>query len=135
MDEVDLLRDQQIGTDSLVDLLFSSEAGMILAYNSLLLIGTVILYGLLLFATRQTLVVSSRRIEFDIRNDIVRKLMTLPQRCFVDNNAGEIYVRTTEDVTRVREYFARVVMYTITSITPAAVFDTTVILVTLNVPC
>src|SRR5690625_2073429 len=130
MDEVDLLRDQQIGTDSLVDLLFSSEAGMILAYNSLLLIGTVILYGLLLFATRQTLIVSSRRIEFDIRNDIVRKLMTLPQRYFVDNSAGEIYVRATEDVTRVREYFGPVVMYTINTITRAGFIITMMILVT-----
>lgn len=130
MDEVDLLRDQQVGTDSLVDVLFSSEAGMILAYNSLLLIGTVILYGLLLFATRQTLIVSSRRIEFDIRNDIVRKLMTLPQRYFVDNSAGEIYVRATEDVTRVREYFGPVFMYTINTITRAGFIITMMILVT-----
>jgi len=56
MDEVELLGDEYAGAyDSLFQVLFSSEAGAILAFNSLLLIGTVAFYGILLFATRQTL--------------------------------------------------------------------------------
>ncbi len=120
MDRVEFLGEDYGGQfDSMFDILFSSEAGSILAYNSLLLIGAVILYGILLFATRQTLIVSSRKIEFDIRNEVMDKLLMLPQRYFASNTSGEIYVRATEDVARVREYFGPVLMYTINTITRA----------------
>jgi ATP-binding cassette, subfamily B, multidrug efflux pump len=120
MDEVEELGEEyQSAYTSVFEVLFSSEAGAILAYNSLLLIGTVLLYGLLLFATRQTLIVSSRKIEFDIRNDILGKLLELPQRYFAEHKSGEIYVRATEDVSKVREYFGPVYMYTINTITRA----------------
>lgn len=120
MDEVELLGESAAGVpDSIYEILFSSEAGFVLAYNSLLLIGTVILYGVLLFATRQTLIVSSRKIEFDIRNDIMDKLLKLPQHYFSANRSGETYVRATEDVARVREYFGPVLMYTVNTITRA----------------
>jgi ATP-binding cassette, subfamily B, multidrug efflux pump len=120
MDEVESLGEEyQAAYSSVFEVLFSSEAGVILAYNSLLLIGTVLMYGLLLFATRQTLIVSSRKIEFDIRNDILGKLLELPQRYFAEHRSGEIYVRATEDVSKVREYFGPVYMYTINTITRA----------------
>ena len=120
MDEVEALGESTDASfDSLTTILFSSEAGSILAFNSLLLIGTVIMYGLLLFATRQTLIVSSRKVEFDIRNAIMDKLLVLPQRYFASNKAGEIYVRATEDVARVREYFGPVLMYTVNTFTRA----------------
>lgn len=119
MDEVEQLRETSPEFSSLFALLFSSEAGAILAFNSLLLIGTVLLYGILLFATRQTLIVSSRKVEFDIRNDVIDKLLRLPQRYFASNRSGEIYIRATEDVARVREYFGPVLMYTVNTITRA----------------
>ncbi len=130
MDEVEALgADQSAEFDSIGTILFSSEAGAILAFNSLLLIGTVILYGVLLFATRQTLIVSSRKIEFDIRNTIMDKLLQLPQRYFSANRTGEIYVRATEDVGRVREYYGPVLMYTINTITRAGFIITMMIIV------
>lgn len=130
MDEVELLGENTAGVpDSLYQILFSSEAGFVLAYNSLLLIGTVLLYGVLLFATRQTLIVSSRKIEFDIRNDIMDKLLKLPQRYFSANRSGETYVRATEDVARVREYFGPVLMYTVNTLTRAGFIITMMIIV------
>ena len=130
MDEVELLGDEYAGAyDSLFQVLFSSEAGAILAFNSLLLIGTVAFYGILLFATRQTLIVSSRKIEFDIRNKIIEKLLRLPQRYFAENTTGEIYTRATEDVARVREYFGPVLMYTINTITRSGFVITMMIIV------
>ncbi|MCH8547809.1 MAG: ABC transporter ATP-binding protein/permease [Balneolaceae bacterium] len=130
MDEVEQLGDEYAGEfNSIFDILLSSEAGVILAYNSLLLIGTVLLYGILLFATRQTLIVSSRKIEFDIRNKVIDKLMELPQRYFASNRSGETYVRATEDVSRVREYFGPVLMYTINTITRAGFIITMMIIV------
>ncbi len=130
MDEVELLGEEYAGQyDSVYEILFSSEAGAILAFNSLLLIGTVLLYGILLFATRQTLIVSSRKIEFDIRNKVIDKLLKLPQRFFASNRSGEIYVRATEDVGRVREYFGPVLMYTLNTITRAGFIITMMIIV------
>jgi len=120
MDEVENLSAySDVSYTNIIEILFSSEAGDILARNSLLLLGAVSLYGLLLFATRQTLIVSSRKIEFDIRNDIVEKLMQLPQRFYTEFKSGEIYVRATEDVNKVREYYGPVIMYSINTLTRA----------------
>ncbi|MEX0719248.1 MAG: ABC transporter ATP-binding protein [Balneolaceae bacterium] len=120
MDEVEMLGESGYQVPSnIFKTLFTTEAAKILATNSLILIGTVLLYGILLFATRQTLIVASRKIEFDIRNDIVKKLMKLPQRYFSENSSGEIYVRATEDVNKVREYYGPVIMYSINTVTRA----------------
>ncbi|WP_069131256.1 ABC transporter ATP-binding protein [Rhodohalobacter halophilus] len=130
MDEVEALVGDYSGQySSIFEVLFSSEAGVLLAYNSLLLIGTVLMYGILLFATRQTLIVSSRKIEFDIRNRIIDKLFSLPQRYFASNKSGDVYVRATEDVGRVREYFGPVLMYTINTFTRAGFIITMMVIV------
>jgi len=130
MDEVENLGEEYGELNlSIFEILFSSEAGAILAWNSLLLIGTVLMYGILLFATRQTLIVGSRKIEFDIRNRVMDKLLLLPQRYFESNKSGEVYVRATEDIGRVREYFGPVVMYTINTLTRAGFIITMMIIV------
>ncbi len=120
MDEVESLKDSNYEeAETLFTTLFTSDAGIILAQNAGLLIGAVALYGLLLFATRQTLIVSSRKVEFDMRNQILQKLMSLPQRFYAKFSSGEIYVRATEDVNKVREYYGPVIMYSINTITRA----------------
>lgn len=107
------------GYSGLVEVLFSSQAGVILAENALYLVGAVVASGLLLFATRQTLIVTSRKIEFDLRNDIFDKLLELPQRYFSEHKKGETYVRATEDISKVREYFGPAFMYTINTLSRA----------------
>ncbi len=130
MDEVEALQQQDYnGAESLFATLFSSEAGLILAENAGYLVGAVALYGLLLFATRQTLIVSSRKVEFDMRNEILEKLMKLPQRFYAKLSSGEIYVRATEDVNKVREYYGPVIMYSINTITRAGFVITMMFLV------
>ena len=109
--------------------LFTSYASWPIAKNALLLIGVVVLSGLLLFATRQTLIVASRKIEFDLRNDVFDKLLALPQRFYTQYKSGEVYVRATEDVTKVRDYFGPVYMYTINTITRAGFIITMMIIV------
>ncbi len=103
--------------DSLFTVLFSSEASIILAKNAGFLLGAVALYGILLFATRQTLIVTSRKIEYDIRNELFHKLVRLPQRFYSQRDTGDVYIRATEDVVRVREYFGPAFMYTINTLT------------------
>jgi ATP-binding cassette subfamily B protein len=121
MDEVENLNEANVEAgNNLFETLFSTEAGWILAENAGYLLGSVALYGILLFATRQTLIVSSRKVEFDMRNEILQKLMSLPQRFYAKYSSGEIYVRATEDVNKVREYYGPVIMYSINTLTRAA---------------
>ncbi|MEQ9308878.1 MAG: ABC transporter ATP-binding protein [Balneolaceae bacterium] len=115
--------------ESLFQTLFSSEVGKILGQNSLYLVGSVALYGIFLFLTRQTLIVSSRKVEFDIRNEMVQKLMALPQRFYAKYSQGEVYVRATEDINKVREYYGPVIMYSINTITRAGFVITMMYLV------
>ncbi len=114
---------------SIIDVLFNSSASWVLAKNALLLVGAVLLSGFLLFATRQTLIVASRKIEFDLRNDIFDKLLKLPQRFYSNYDSGEIYVRATEDVSKVREYFGPAYMYTINTLTRMGFIITMMIIV------
>ncbi|WP_445664866.1 ABC transporter ATP-binding protein [Fodinibius sp. AD559] len=115
--------------DTIFEVLFTSSASWILAKNALLLVGAVLLSGLLLFATRQTLIVASRKIEFDLRNDIFDKLLKLPQRFYSNYDSGEVYVRATEDVSKVREYFGPAYMYTINTLTRMGFIITMMIIV------
>jgi ATP-binding cassette subfamily B protein len=103
----------------LMPILFSHQTGWILAKNAGMLIGAALIYGILLFATRETLIVGSRKIEFDLRNDIFTKLLELPSRFYNQNKLGEIYVRATEDVSKTREYFGPAYMYTINTLSRA----------------
>lgn len=105
--------------DTLLHTLFNSQVGKILGINSVYLVGSVVLYGLFLFLTRQTLIVSSRKVEFDIRNDMLQKLLELPQSFYSKYSQGEIYVRATEDINKVREYYGPVIMYSINTLTRA----------------
>ena len=114
---------------TIVDVLFFSSASWVLAKNALFLVGAVLLSGILLFATRQTLIVASRKIEFDLRNDVFNKLLKLPQRFYSDYESGEVYVRATEDVSKVREYFGPAYMYTINTLTRAGFIITMMIIV------
>ncbi len=114
---------------NIFELLFSSDASWLLAKNALLLVGAVVLSGVLLFATRQTLIVASRKIEYDLRNDIFDKLLKLPQRFYSSYDSGEIYVRATEDVSKVREYFGPAYMYTINTLTRAGFIITMMVIV------
>jgi len=115
--------------DSIVTILFNSAASWPLAKNAFFLIGAALLSGLLLFATRQTLIVASRKIEFDLRNDVFDKLLKLPQRFYSNYKSGEVYVRATEDVSKVREYFGPAYMYTINTLTRAGFIITMMIIV------
>ena len=111
------------------EILLSPDAGSILAMNMLYLILAVVVYGILLYATRQTIIVTSRRIEYDLRNEIYDKIQKLPQSYFARSSTGDVYVRATEDIVRVREYFGPAFMYTIQTISRAGIIITIMLLV------
>lgn len=119
MDRVEQLNAEQSEVLSLFDTLFNSVQGSILATNALYLVAAVCGYGLFLFLTRQTLIVASRKVEYDLRNDVLHALFSLPSVFYAKYTEGEVYVRATEDINKVREYFGPVIMYSINTITRA----------------
>ena len=79
----------------------------------LLIIGVAFLRGLLMFFMRQTIIVMSRRIEYDMKNEIYEQYQRLSLSFYRRNNTGDMMNRISEDVGRVRSYFGPAVMYSI----------------------
>ena len=84
-----------------------------LLHNVLLIIATTILAGFLTFLMRQTLIVMSRHIEFDLKNEVFRQYENLSQNFYKQNRTGDLMNRISEDVSKVRMYVGPAVMYSI----------------------
>ncbi|MEY3398730.1 MAG: hypothetical protein RL220_1324 [Bacteroidota bacterium] len=69
--------------------------------------------GVFLFYQRQTLIVMSRYIEFDLKNEIYSKYQELDMAFYKANRTGDLMNRISEDVNRVRMYLGPAIMYTI----------------------
>ena len=82
----------------------------ILIYALLILV-MALLRGIFLYFVRQTLIVMSRLIEFDLKNEIFEHYQTLPLSFYRKNNTGDLMNRISEDVGRVRMYLGPSIMY------------------------
>lgn len=82
----------------------------ILLYAGLILI-LALLRGIFLYFVRQTLIVMSRLIEYDLKNEIFEHYQTLPLSFYRRNNTGDLMNRISEDVGRVRMYLGPSIMY------------------------
>ena len=78
--------------------------------------GLTLLAGGFLFLTRQTLVVASRHIEYDLRNTFYEHLQTLSPRFYQDYSTGDVITRATDDIEKVRRYIGPAIMYSTRSI-------------------
>lgn len=87
-----------------------------LMHNILLVILTTIVAGFLTFLMRQTLIVMSRHIEFDLKNEVFRQYENLSQNFYKQNRTGDLMNRISEDVGKVRMYVGPAVMYAINTI-------------------
>ncbi|UMY65183.1 ABC transporter ATP-binding protein [Flavobacterium sp. HJ-32-4] len=87
-----------------------------LADNILLILGTALIAGILTFLMRQTLIVMSRHIEFDLKNEVFRQYERLDQDFYKRNRTGDLMNRISEDVGKVRMYVGPAVMYTINTL-------------------
>ena len=72
--------------------------------------------GLFMYFMRQTIIVMSRKIEFDLKNEIYKKYQQLCLSFYKKNNTGDLMNRITEDVNRVRMYLGPALMYAINMI-------------------
>jgi ATP-binding cassette, subfamily B, multidrug efflux pump len=78
---------------------------------ALVILVMALLRGLFLYFVRQTLIVMSRLIEYDLKNEIFEHYQTLPLSFYRRNNTGDLMNRISEDVGRVRMYLGPSIMY------------------------
>jgi len=77
----------------------------------LIILGMAFLRGFFLFLVRQTIIVMSRRIEYDLKNDVYQHYQSLPLSFYRKNNTGDLLARISEDVSKVRMYVGPAIMY------------------------
>ncbi|MBP6620294.1 MAG: ABC transporter ATP-binding protein [Leadbetterella sp.] len=82
-----------------------------IAIFGILILAMAILKGIFLFAVRQTLIVMSRHIEYDLKNEIYAHYQTLPLSFYKKNSTGDLMARISEDVSKVRMYIGPSLMY------------------------
>ena len=71
------------------------------------------LNGIFMFFMRQTIIVMSRLIEYDLKNEMYAHYQSLSLAFYKRNNTGDLMSRITEDVSRVRMYLGPAIMYSI----------------------
>jgi len=74
------------------------------------------LSGYFLFLVRQHIIVASRHIEFDLKNDYYQHLQTLPRRFYNTTSTGELISRGTNDLNAIREFLGPGIMYSLNTL-------------------
>ncbi|BDS11849.1 ABC transporter ATP-binding protein [Aureispira anguillae] len=90
-----------------------TRIGSTLFFFMILVISFALLMGFFMFFMRQTLIVMSRLIEYDLRNEIYARYEKLTLSFYKRNNTGDLMARITEDVNHVRTYLGPAIMYSI----------------------
>lgn len=88
-----------------------------LLINILLLLGAALLSAFFTFMMRQTFIVVSRYVEYDLKNEIFKHYEKLSLGFYKQNRTGDLMNRISEDVSKVRMYVGPALMYSITTIT------------------
>ncbi len=86
--------------------------------SALLMFGLIVLLmylmkGLFTFFTRQTIIIMSRLVEYDLKNEVFDHYQKLDRDFYKANNTGDLMNRISEDVSRVRMYLGPGIMYTL----------------------
>jgi ATP-binding cassette, subfamily B, multidrug efflux pump len=84
--------------------------------NILLILVTTVIAGFLTFLMRQTLIVMSRYVEFDLKNEVYQHYQVLSQSFYKKNRTGDLMSRISEDVGKVRMYVGPAVMYSLNTL-------------------
>ena len=91
-------------------------SAVLLKYGSLIVL-FAILKGVFMYFMRQTIIVMSRKIEFDLKNEIYDQYQKLSISFYKRNKTGDLMNRISEDVSRVRMYLGPALMYAINIVT------------------
>ncbi len=87
-----------------------------LLYNILWIVAVTLVAGFFTFLMRQTIIVMSRLIEFDLKNEIYQQYQRLSINFYKKNRTGDLMNRISEDVSKVRMYFGPAIMYSLNMI-------------------
>lgn len=106
------------GTNTLLKLIEDKNFGdnSVFIYYGLTIIGLALISGLFMFLMRQTIIVMSRHIEYDQKNEIYDHYQKLDISFYKQNSTGDLMNRITEDVGKVRMYTGPAVMYMVNTI-------------------
>ena len=81
--------------------------------NGAIIVGTSVLSGIFRFMMRQTIIVASRRIEYELKNKIYRQYQELSLTTYKKTTIGDLLNRLSEDVVAIRMYLGPGVMYVV----------------------
>ncbi len=84
---------------------------------ALLIVGVTFISGLFRFLIRQTIIVTSRKIEFDLRNDLWQHFQRLSLSFYQSRKTGDIMAHATNDINAVRNFIGPAVMYSVDTFT------------------
>ncbi|CUS88670.1 ATP-binding cassette, subfamily B [Candidatus Kryptobacter tengchongensis] len=99
-----------------IDSLKSGVTGEKLLWFASLVIGSTLLSGIASFFVRQTIIVASRKIEYDMRNDFYRHVQSLHYLYFRDKKIGDIMAYATNDIPAVRNFLGPGIMYSVETV-------------------
>lgn len=89
----------------------------IVAFSGLTILFLALLRGFFMFLMRQTIIVMSRHIEYDLKNEVYAHYQQLDARFYSNHSIGDLMNRISEDVSRVRMYTGPAIMYLINLLT------------------
>ncbi len=92
------------------DLLYGAALKTVLGFGVAIFVASL-LKGIFLFLMRQTLIVTSRNIEYDQKNEIFQKYQRLSEEFYRNHYTGDLMSRISEDVSNVRMYIGPSIMY------------------------
>lgn len=100
-----------------IDQLKSGPSSLKLVQYAALIISLIFLSGFFTFLTRQTIIVTSRKIEFDLVNDFYSHIQKLSYQFFLNIPTGDLMAHATNDISAVRNVLGPGIMYTSDTIT------------------
>ncbi len=98
--------------DAINSLQIKVDPDQLLKYG-ILIVGSAVFAGFFRFLIRETYIVSSREIEYDLRFDFWKHIQNLPLRYFQNNSTGNIMAHATNDINAVRSFLGPAVMYSV----------------------
>ena len=111
-DSVDIVEQYINGEISTID---EVKSGLLM--NILLILGAVLIAAFFTFLMRQTFIVVSRFIEYDLKNEVFQHYEKLSLNFYKKNRTGDLMNRISEDVSKVRMYVGPAIMYSVNTIT------------------
>jgi ATP-binding cassette subfamily B protein len=98
--------------DAIDELQKNTTSAILLKYAALIVVTSVV-GGIFRYSIRQTIIVVSREIEYDLRGDFWSHIQKLPLRYFQNNSTGNIMSHATNDINAIRSFIGPAVMYSI----------------------